>query len=462
LKKHLISKEEILAGMAVAIDGPAGSGKSTTARLVSSRLGYRHIDTGAMYRTVALKALRSGAHPEDAAACSALAESIKIQFEESNDGQSVLCDGEDVSSEIRSPEVTRAVSPVSAHPSVRTALVRQQRALAREGCAVLEGRDIGTVVLPDAEVKVYLVASTAIRAQRRMKELRAAGTKLSLEEVEKDIVRRDDYDSSREASPLRRAVGSVQVDTSDLTIEEQVERIVEITHITAKRLAALEPVTGVNTYRRFPPHYGLACAIASGVSKLVFGLKIEYKTQVDYNENYIYACNHKSYADPPFVGSNLPREVYFLAKAALFRNRFFGRLISSYNSIPLRRGVFDRDAMNQMVDLLRDRCSVMIFPEGGRVSTAELGKPRSGVGYLAVNSGVAVIPVYVSGTDRLWRCLFRRQRMQLVFGKPVRIAPESRQSFAHNDGFREFAAMVLEAIQALKSDFEAGQAGQAR
>jgi 1-acyl-sn-glycerol-3-phosphate acyltransferase len=340
--------------------------------------------------------------------------------------------------------------------------VQQQRALAQEGGAVLEGRDIGTVVLPAAEVKVYLVASTAIRAQRRMKQLQASGTKQSLDEVERDIVRRDDYDSSREASPLRRAVGSVQVDTSDLTIEEQVERIVEITHRTAERLAALEPATGVNTYRRLPFHYGLACAIASGVSKFLFGLKLEYKTQVDYKENYIFACNHKSYADPPFVGSNLPREVYFLAKSALFRNRLFGRLIGSYNAIPLRRGMFDRDAMNLMVDLLRDRRSVMIFPEGGRVVTTDLGKPRSGVGYLAVNSGVAVIPVFVSGTDRLWQCLFRRQRLQVIFGKPVRIAPESRESFAHNDGYREFAEMVLEAIGALKSDYEASRAGRAR
>jgi cytidylate kinase len=459
LKTQLLSKEDVLSGLVVAIDGPAGSGKSTTARLISRRLGYRHIDTGAMYRAVALKALRAGVDPQDAAACGALASAIRIHFEESADGPTVMSDGEDVSRDIRSPEVTRAVSPVSAHPAVRVAMVQQQRDLALQGGAVLEGRDIGTVVLPAADVKVFLVASTAVRAERRMKELRAQGTDLSVEEVERDIVLRDEYDSSRQTSPLRRAVGALLVDTSDLTIEEQVDRIAEITQQTAARLLDLEPASRFNAYLRTRPHYGFARALIRGVMKLLFGLRMDIKSQVDYKENYIFACNHKSYADPPFAGSTLQREVYIVAKAGLFRNRVFAWLIRTFNAIPMRRGVFDREAMNTVVDLLGQGRSLMIFPEGSRVYTGDLGKARSGVGYLAVNSGVAVVPLFVSGTNRLWRCLFRRERLHVSIGRPLRIAPETREQFAHNDGYREYAEMVLEAIRALKTEYEAAPPG---
>jgi cytidylate kinase len=460
LKKHPISKENILSGLVVAIDGPAGSGKSTTARLVAQRMGYRHIDTGAMYRSVALKVLRSAADPEDPSACGAAAESIRIEFRDGPDGQRVLSDGQDVTVEIRSPEVTRAVSPVSAHPTVRAAMVRQQRLLAQTGGVVLEGRDIGTVVLPSAEVKVYLVASTRVRAQRRLREMAGGGTAPSIDDVEREIVRRDAFDSSRETSPLRRAVGAVEVDTTELSIEEQVGRVMEIAGRTADRLAALEPTAGACSYRRLRPHYAVGCVLIRSVLKLLFGLQVHYKAKVDYHENYIYACNHKSYADPPFVGSTLPREVHFVAKAGLFGNRLFGWLIRSFNAVPLRRGVFDREAMNLVLELLGERHSLMIFPEGSRVHTGELGKPKSGVGYLALNSGTAVVPVFVSGTDRLWRCLFRRERLYMAVGRPVRVAEETREEFRNNDGYRAYAEMVLEAIRALKDEHETGRRRQ--
>jgi len=437
----------------IAIDGPAGSGKSTTARLVAERLHYRHIDTGAMYRAVALAALRTGADPEDGDACGRLAETVRIEFGDAADGgQTVTLDGDDVTRDIRTPEVTLAVSPVSAHPSVRQAMVRQQRALAEQGGAVLEGRDIGTVVLPSAEVKVYLVASTRVRAERRLKDLREQGLEPSVEDVEADIVRRDDYDSSREASPLRRAVGSVQIDTSDLTIEGQVDRIVEVTLETSARLSALDPEPGYRHYGRFRTDYNAVCVFTRTLFKILFGLRIDRKLDVDYKENYIFACNHKSYADPPFVSSNLQREVHFLAKAALFRNWAFGWLIRWLNSIPLRRGVFDREAMNLVLELLGEGRSLLIFPEASRVYTSELGKPRNGVGYLAVNSGVAVVPIFVRNTDRLWRCLLRLERPTVSIGRPIRMAPASRSQFADNDGYRAYSEMVMEAIKELKDE----------
>ena len=454
MKTAPLTTEDVLRDLVVAIDGPAGSGKSTTARRVASALGFRHIDTGAMYRAVALKALRAGLDPEDGEACGAASEATRIEFRESPGGQTVLADGEDVTRDIRTPEVTRAVSPVSAHPSVRSAMVRQQRVLAGEGGAVLEGRDIGTVVLPSAEVKIYLVASARVRAERRLKELRSQGVETTVEEVEADIIRRDEYDSGREASPLRRAVGSILVDTSGLTIDEQVGRVVSATHDTATRLAALEPVRGSDVSGPFSPLYHFGRVLSQVISRVFFGLKYDTATNVTYNEHYIYACNHKSNVDPPFVGSCIHHEIHFMAKSTLFRNRVLGGIIRAGNAIPLKRGVFDREAMNQVLELLRENRSLMIFPEGGRVFTDDLGRARSGVGYLAVNSETAVIPMFVSGTNRLWRCLFRRERLHVSIGRPIRLAPGTAGEFADGDGYRAFAEMVLEAIRALKDEYE--------
>ncbi len=453
--KKILDQNDILRRVVVAIDGPAGSGKSTTARLVAERLGFRHIDTGAMYRAVAYRVLRDGLDPDNETVCRGITDDLRIRFEESPEGgQRVFADDEDVTTQIRTPEVTRAVSPVSAHASVRTALVRQQRILARSGGAVLEGRDIGTVVLTGAEVKIYLVASTRVRAERRKKEMAGQGIETTVEEVEKDIIRRDTYDSGREVSPLRKAVGAIEVDTSDLTIDGQVEKIVGITRDTAEQLAALKPSPHRNYYRKLTRRMRFAVYFLLFVLKVFFGERTRRTLDVDYNENYIFASNHISYADPPTVGPTLPRECYYLAKSALFKNPFFGWLIRTFNSIPLRRGVFDRDAMRRSMELLAEGKSLLLFPEGSRSDGKQLGKPKSGIGYLAVNSGVAVIPVYVSGTNRMSRCLLRRERLIIVQGTPIRLGRDSVSDKGNKDCYREYSEMVMEAIQALKDDLE--------
>jgi cytidylate kinase len=217
-----------LKKLVIAIDGPAASGKSTTARLVAGRLGYLHIDTGAMYRAMTVKVLRAGIDPADEAAVGALADGTRITVTTDAGCQGVELDGEDVTDEIRTPEVTRAVSQVSAQRSVRNLMVREQRRLAEGGGAVLEGRDIGSVVLPDADVKIFLVAEPAERAKRRRKELLERGIDVGLDELETEIGERDRLDSTRGISPLRRADDAVEVDTSRLTIPEQVDLIIDI------------------------------------------------------------------------------------------------------------------------------------------------------------------------------------------------------------------------------------------
>ena len=213
----------------IAIDGPAGTGKSTLARTLAGRVGGAYLDTGAMYRVATLHVLREGIDPEDGEAVSAATADLPLEIGTDAGAERILLDSEDVSEEIRTAPVTANVSAVSAVAQVRENLVRLQRRLAAGGgTVVLEGRDIGTVVLPDAEVKVYLTASPEVRARRRTDQDRAAGRAAEYDEVLAAVIERDRKDSTRAASPLRPAADAVVIDTSDLTLEEVLDRLVEL------------------------------------------------------------------------------------------------------------------------------------------------------------------------------------------------------------------------------------------
>ncbi len=215
-------------GIVVAIDGPSGAGKSTTARAVAARLGYDFLDTGAMYRAITHAARSANVPAEEGAALAALLASVALDVRGAPGGTRVFVDGADVSDAIRSREVTSAVSSYSALRSVREAMVVRQRRLGADGGVVVEGRDIGTVVFPNAELKVFLDASLEERARRRRGEFERAGGSTAQSEVETDIARRDALDSSRAVSPLAAAADAVHLDTSHLTFEQQVDAIVEL------------------------------------------------------------------------------------------------------------------------------------------------------------------------------------------------------------------------------------------
>ena len=212
----------------VAIDGPSGVGKSTLSKLLANELGFVNLDTGAMYRAVALAVARRGLEPDDAIALGRLADALAIEFVRNAGSERVLLDGEDVSTAIRTPEISLLTSRVSACPAVREALVRKQRELCARGGCVLEGRDIGTVVFPDAEVKFFLVASAAERGRRRFLELQAKGVAVDLAKTVAEVEARDNHDSSRSHSPLYRAADAVEIDTTDRGIDQVLAEMLRI------------------------------------------------------------------------------------------------------------------------------------------------------------------------------------------------------------------------------------------
>ena len=205
----------------IAVDGPSGAGKSTMARMVARALGFLYVDTGAIYRTLALFALREGAVPADAQAVAGLLPRAGIRMGYGEDGgQRMYLNGEDVTEAIRTPEVSAAASQVSAHPQVRAFLLDMQRDLAKTGNVIMDGRDIGTVVLPDADEKIFLTASAEDRARRRLAELLEQGEQIRFDTVLSDIIERDRRDSTRSAAPLRQAEDALLVDTTDKSLEE--------------------------------------------------------------------------------------------------------------------------------------------------------------------------------------------------------------------------------------------------
>ena len=219
----------------IAIDGPAASGKSTIGNLIANKLGYISLDTGIMYRAVAFKAVQEDVDVLDGEAVSDLAEQISIDIRPSleDDGRQfdVIIDGVDRSWDIRSPEVNQVVSEVSVYPRVRNAMTHLQREIAKNGKIVMIGRDIGTVVLPDAEMKIYLEASVQVRAQRRYIEELARGKKVCLDEIEESLRHRDEIDSGRAVAPLRPAEDAVIINTDDMTVFEVVEFVMDLINL---------------------------------------------------------------------------------------------------------------------------------------------------------------------------------------------------------------------------------------
>lgn len=214
--------------LTIAIDGPSGAGKSTAAKALARRLGYVVIDTGAMYRSVALRIKEESISPEDERAVKQLASSLHITFIIEGERTLISCDGKDMTDLIRTPEISRLASTISKQEEVRKAMVKRQREMGREGGVILEGRDIGTVVFPKADIKFYLDAESEIRGKRRYDEMVGKGAGVDLEEIQEELKQRDHQDSHREHSPLKKAEDAISIDSTHRSVEEVVEEMIRV------------------------------------------------------------------------------------------------------------------------------------------------------------------------------------------------------------------------------------------
>jgi cytidylate kinase len=219
----------------IAIDGPAASGKSTTAREVAHRLKYVYIDSGAMYRAVTLKALQQNIPVINVEQVAEIAEKLQLEFGRNNQKTIIYMNGIDVSGKIRTPQIDRNISPIAANPAVRKTMVKKQQRMGKNGGVVMDGRDIGTVVFPEADLKIFMVASVEERALRRKKEMEQKGVQLDIDKVINDIEYRDQQDQSRAFGPLKKAKDAVEINTTRLTIEEQISKILELVREIVKK-----------------------------------------------------------------------------------------------------------------------------------------------------------------------------------------------------------------------------------
>jgi CMP/dCMP kinase len=417
----------------VAIDGPAGAGKSTTARGVAERLGLVHVDSGAMYRAVAWYADQRDVPLDDETALLGLLS--KTRIEAGPDGLRI--DGQLVEPHIRSAAAGEAASRVAVHPKVRRRLVKLQRSLAVPPGIVMEGRDIGTVVLPKADLKIFLSASPEARARRRVEQLAAAGETADPGETEAAIRERDRRDSERAASPLLPAPNAYPLDTTDLTLDEQVD--------LASRWAELARQGGPKATL----YYWFGSGFVANFARLFLRIRVVGREHIPLKGPLIVACNHISFWDPPLVGSLFPRVLAFLAKEELFQNKVFGALIAGYNSIPIPRGPRARSALRGAEGVLDRGGAVLIFPEGTRSKTGSFLPPRAGISHLAAVTRVPVLPARIKGSRQIRRSILRQVEIRITFGSMM--MPPTGPPGLREDG-HTYARRVMDAIAALPVD----------
>lgn len=387
----------------IAIDGPGGAGKSSVAKAISKRLGIIYVDTGALYRNIGLYMMEHSIDTKDADAVSAALPNISLELRFENGRQLILLDGIDRGDAIRTPEASMAASNVSAIPAVRQYLLDMQRDTARKNSVVMDGRDIGTVIIPDAEIKIFLTASAKARAKRRYDELISRGAEISYQQVYDEMVQRDCNDSTRDVAPCVPAKDAIILDNSNLNAEQTVDRIIKI---VKKKTGA---VTGLYSFLK--PTVG-------SLFRLFLNVKHIGTENVPKDKGVLFCANHIAAVDIIAIGATCPRQITCIAKKELFEIPVLGAIIKALGGVKIDRGGADVGAIKTSVNALSDGKILTIFPQGHRypgVNPATTSV-KSGAGLIAYHAKCDVLPISIKIKGGKYG-LFKRT--EIIYGKPI-------------------------------------------
>ena len=409
----------------IAIDGPGGSGKSSVAKSIAKKLGIIYVDTGALYRNIGLFMLESGINPKDADAVGAALPSLSLELKFEDGKQIILLNGKDRGDEIRTPEASMAASDVSAIPAVREYLLNMQRDTAKKNSVVMDGRDIGTVILPYAEVKIFLTASPEARAKRRHAELLSRGKEISYEQVYSEMVERDKNDSTRAIAPCVPATDAVFLDNSELNAEETMEKILQIIKEKTKQK------------KNF---YAKAKVVVAPLFRFFMRVKAIGTENVPKEGGVVLCSNHIAAVDVISIGAVCPRQLTCVAKKELFSIPVLGWVMRKLEAIKLDRGGSDVAALKASIKAAEAGRVLTIFPQGHRCPGVNPATTpiKHGAGMIAYHAKCDVVPVCINIKGAKYG-LFKR--VEVIFGKPI-----SYSELGFNEGGRDEYLAATEKI----------------
>ena len=391
----------------IAIDGPGGAGKSTVAKKIAEKLGIIYVDTGALYRTIGLFMLNNGVSPTDAVEVAKRLGDFSLELKFIEGKQVILLDGVDVGDAIRTPEASMAASAVSAIKEVREYLLNTQRDIAKKNSVIMDGRDIGTVILPNAEVKVFLTASPEARAKRRYAELCQKGVNTTLEQVASEMAERDKNDSTRDIAPCVPAEDAVLLDNSGLDLDGTAEAIIAIVNEKKKRNKLKDPKS-----------YTFMRALLGGIVRLIFRVKVIGAENIP-DDGALICANHIAIRDVFLIAATYPRLIRFIAKKGIFKVPVIGQIVAAWGAIKVERNGGDLAAIRTAIELMEGDNTVAIFPQGHRFPGVNpLTTPRkNGAALIAYRSGCDVLPVCIKVKKNEY-APFRL--VEIVYGKLIR------------------------------------------
>ena len=394
----------------VAIDGPSGTGKGTITELIAKKFNFQYLDTGATYRCVTLKMIKENIKLDETEKIKEMLKNIKIDFE----GEKVFLDGEEVTKKIREEEVTNLVSQVSHIGEVRSAMVELQRRMSEGKEVILDGRDIGTNVFPNAEVKIYLDASSEERAKRRFKQNQEKGIDIPFEEVKKNIEFRDQNDKSAKVGALKQAEDAVYIDTTNLSIKELEKKVSDVIKKKQKLIKKIENgyvMTKDTKWKRFSR--GFVKGFLGGLYRIIYRPKMNGLENLPKDEGYIICANHMNYLDAAGLILCNKFPIRFIAKADLYRFGILSYLGHLFDIIPVKRDKSDINSIKLCLKALKNKEILGIFPEGTRKGLEKNAKVKNGAVFLAEKAKVKIIPVGISGSFKPFT------KVTFNYGKPI-------------------------------------------